>query len=124
MQHRTRLLIAALGCALCIAFDAGVASAQISPFRRSYDRVDLTDEDMQLMNRAVGDLNGGTAGQKAAWDNPNTGTSGTIEIVRTFEKQGMACQKRRYTFKNNKKPTPETFVLDMCRLPSGEWKIV
>jgi surface antigen len=126
MQHRSGFLFAVLGAALCVAIDVAGAGAQINPFRRSTDRVDLTPEDLQLMNRAVSSLSSGDtrAGQKAAWENPDSGTSGTIEIVKTFEKQGMPCQKRRYSFRNERKSATDTFVLDMCRLPSGEWKIV
>jgi hypothetical protein len=127
MLHRNRsgLRFATLAAALWCLVDAGGASAQINPFGRN-SRFDLTQEDMQLMSRAASGFNTAPVkpGQKAAWDNPTSGTSGTIEIVGTYEKQGMPCQKRRYEFRNEKTFGRSSYVLDICKLPSGEWKIV
>jgi hypothetical protein len=119
------LLFATLGAVLCLAFDPGIAGAQINPFGRN-NRFNLTNEDMQMMGNAAGALTRDAArpGQTAAWDNPATGTSGTIELLETFQKDGMPCQKRRYVFDNERKFGTSTFVLNLCRIPSGEWKVV
>jgi hypothetical protein len=119
------LLSAALGAVLCLALGPGPANAQINPFGRN-NRLNLTSEDFQIMGDAASALTRDAArpGQTATWDNPATGTSGTIELLETFQKDGMPCQKRRYVFNNERKFGTSTFVLNVCRIPSGEWKVV
>lgn len=103
-------------------FLAGMAVAQINPFGKN--PIYLNDEDLQQLGLAARQLTKPTAavGQTENWANPKTGNSGTIELLGTFEKSGLPCQKRRYVLRS-KDYGQNTYLVNMCRLPSGEWKI-
>ena len=108
---------------LTAAFLSEAAIAQVNPFRKNI--VHLTDEDLRMMSSAAQELTKPTAraAQMETWSNPKSGNSGSIELLKTFEKNAMLCQKRRYGVHNDKENKKDSFVVDVCRLPNGEWKL-
>ncbi len=98
------------------------AIAQVGPFGR--DGLNLDSEDLAAIDGAASKLGqpNSTVGQTENWQNPKTGRSGSISVLQTFERYGLPCQKRRYTVDSTVKAPGSSYVMDLCRLPSGEWK--
>lgn len=64
----------------------------------------------------------GTKGSEG-WSNPQTGTSGTVTLVRGFHRSGMECHEMRYSFNFVRPTRHQNYTLDWCRTPAGEWRI-
>jgi surface antigen len=120
---RTTAAALALGGSLVLASAAVTALAQNSPFGRS-DTMDFDNEDLAAINGAASKIGqpNSKVGQTENWQNPKTGRSGSISLLQTFERYGLPCQKRRYTVDSTVKNPGSSYVMDFCRLPSGEWK--
>jgi surface antigen len=100
------------------------AMAQINPFGRS-DTVPLDSDDIQIMRSAATKLtlNNAAIGQTETWQNPKSGRSGSVSLLQTFKKNGMLCQKRRYFVDQTVNSQASQYVMTLCRLPTGEWKL-
>jgi hypothetical protein len=120
---RTTAAALALGGSLVLASAAVTALAQNSPFGRS-DTMNLDNDDLAAISGAASKIGqpNSTVGQTENWQNPKTGRSGSISLLQTFERYGLPCQKRRYTVDKTVKDPGSSYVMDFCRLPSGEWK--
>ncbi len=103
---------------------ASTAMAQINPFGRS-DTVPLDGEDLQIMSGAASKLTrkNATVGQIETWQNPKSSRSGSVSLLQTFKKDGMPCQKRRYVVDRTVNSQATAYVMNLCRLPTGEWKL-
>jgi len=118
--------------AMMLAFGVGLAmaqpaSAQINPFRGSFANR-LTNDDFQALGDAVTSLLGRdtlTTGATEAWQNPKTGTSGTIEAGRSFKYHGYGCYALHYTvFPGGAQGlSTNRTVLNWCKTSAG-WRIV
>ncbi len=117
-------VVLALGSCLIILASTAVTMAQINPFGRA-GTIDLNNDDLQLMNGAASKLGqeNSAIGQTETWQNPKSGRSGSISLMETFQKYGLPCQKRRYVVDKTVKSQGSTYVMDLCRLPTGEWKL-
>lgn len=103
------------------------AHAQINPFRGSLANR-LTNDDFVAMNNAVTSLLGRQAlqsGETEVWNNPSTGTKGTIEVARDFKRGTWACHALRYTVYPGGADGQSTSraTLNWCKTAQG-WKIV
>ncbi len=80
-------------------------------------------DDLGIVGNVSAAMNAaGTAGSRH-WSNPKTGTSGTITLVRDFQSAGMACHELKYLFNLTHPTRRQTYTLNWCRTPDGEWKI-
>jgi surface antigen len=122
LRHlRSASVVLALGFCLVVA---SAATAQINPFRRSNAAV-LDGDDLQIMNSAASRLTqkNVSVGQTETWQNPKSGRSGSVSLLETFKKNGMLCQKRRYFVDPTVNSQASVYVMNLCRLPTGEWKL-
>lgn len=86
---------------------------------RSLDRADRLEME-QATQRS---LESAPSGQVTTWRNPDTGHSGTVEPVRTYEtSQGAYCREFQQTISVGGKV--EKAYGTACRQPDGTWKIV
>ena len=124
-EAAARLRLALGASAILCSLGAASATAQINPFRK-YGTVNLTKEDLRLMSGAASKLvqQSSKLGQTETWENPKSGNSGSISLLEVFRKNGMSCQKRRYSIRSTKAADESVYVLDFCRVPSGAWKLV
>ncbi len=104
------------------------AEAQmINPFG-TYNGPTLGKEDYKLARAAVGELlNEKTpaVGGYDTWSNPASGNHGKFTILEIFTSKGMPCRKvNAYISYGKPGSTPRSFTLNVCKLPSGEWKTV
>jgi surface antigen len=55
------------------------------------------------------------------WRNPETGSHGNAEVVKTFEHDGMRC--RRVRVHNHARGVDDVSTADMCEV-DGSWKVL
>jgi hypothetical protein len=123
-SHRWK---APLTVAVLISFWASCADAQINPFR-GYSGPTLSKEDLATGQAAAQKLlteDQAQVGRSEPWSGPTSGNAGSISVQRAFKRQGMDCRALRMDIRYKERPdAPRTFNLNVCRLQSGEWKIV
>jgi surface antigen len=82
----------------------------------------LDDRDKKMAadsaNRA---LETAPSGQSVAWNNPDSGHSGTVTPVRTYQSGGTYCREYQQTVTIDGKPQQSHGTA--CRQPDGSWKI-
>ena len=61
------------------------------------------------------------SGKPVAWNNPDSGHSGTITPVRTYQSNGQYCREYQTTVTIDNKQ--EKGYGTACRQPDGSWKI-
>src|SRR5215831_9109520 len=62
------------------------------------------------------------SGRAVAWSNPDSGHSGAVTPVRTFESNGSYCREFQQTVTIGGRP--ENSFGTACRQPDGSWRIV
>jgi surface antigen len=84
----------------------------------------LTKTDFDAMLHTLdGAVYGRAVGTVAAWRNPSTGHSGTLELMQEFRRSGQRCERIDYTIRGDGKGGPaQHWVFDSCRQPDGSWK--
>ena len=116
------MLAGSLAIVSCKTAEAQV----INPFGK-YNGPTLGKEDYKLAREAVAKLlNEKTpaVGDYDTWSNSASGNHGKYTILEIFTSKGMPCRKvNAYTYHKDDY-TPRSFTLNVCKLPSGEWKIV
>lgn len=105
---------------------AGTATAQgIDPFRRS--GFSLSRGDTELLSAAAGRFFEDEAppvGTVESWSNPKSGSRGTITLIELHSYRGMPCRRLQHDIELRGRADPFRFIVDRCRTPEGEWKIL
>ncbi len=83
----------------------------------------LRGNDLAIVTDVTNALNAGGNNGSTHWSNPKTGTSGTLTLVRGFDRGGMACHEMKYRFNFVRPTRHRNYTLDWCRDPAGEWRI-
>ncbi|TFH08055.1 MAG: hypothetical protein E4H07_08260 [Nitrosomonadales bacterium] len=99
------------------------ASSGAGPFGKN-DVMSLTREDANIMKPNWEELrDNNLVGVKKEWSNPETGRSGSMEVLKNFiDEEGRECKKMRYTFVRKGFSDTFTFMMDRCLVSDGEWK--
>ena len=83
----------------------------------------LDDRDRRMANEAAQRaLETAPSGRPVAWTNPDSGHSGTVTPVRTFESNGSFCREYQQTVTIGGRP--ENSFGTACRQPDGSWRSV
>lgn len=95
-----------------------------SPILNSIDKDvarQLTEKDLEMMvevgNRAY---QSNRIGKEYRWQNPDSGNSGSITLVRKYQLQGIECVETRITLSNKRKPLMDE-INDYCLDAEGKW---
>jgi surface antigen len=85
---------------------------------------EFTDVDWETFKtQAAIALTDNADGEQLNWTNPDTGSSGSIKPLSTFEFNAMNC--RRAAFRNvTRKGVKGGGVYNLCQLATGEWMFV
>jgi len=105
---------------------AATVHAQINPFK-GYRGPTLNKQDLALGGEAARKLldnDQAEIGKSETWTNPDTGHRGTITVLGSFQRQGMACRSVKSLVEYKPPAKPRTLTLRFCRLPTGEWKLL
>ncbi len=97
-----------------------------SPITKNIDRdvaSQITEKDLELMvdagNRA---FESGAVDRERRWENPNSGNSGSITIVRYFARQGLECIEARVRISNSRRELQDK-LNEFCRNADGRWTL-
>lgn len=66
-------------------------------------------------------LDNGADGTQKTWENPDSGASGTIKVLNTYEQNGLRC--RRTHFSNSAGGFDGAGTFNLCKVADGSWKI-
>ncbi|MDH3763601.1 MAG: hypothetical protein OEU50_21705 [Gammaproteobacteria bacterium] len=83
----------------------------------------ITERDIELMveagNRAI---KSGKPDKKWRWENPDSGNSGSIAIVKFFELKGLECIEGRVRINNRRKQIQDK-INEFCKDDEGKWTL-
>ena len=101
-----------------------LAGTLASPIAKTIDADvarQLTEEDLELLldagNQAVAS---NRPDREYLWENPNTGNSGSVAIIRYFELQGNRCVDARVRINNRRKEIFDK-LNEFCRNAEDQW---
>lgn len=120
-----RALGAATGLLLVSA--AGVSWAQpLMPLMGNVFWPGLSQDDLERMGAAAARLyEGGSIGTVERWRSPDSNNAGEVKLLRSFTSSDMPCRTLQYTVRFAKVGHKlSQYVVNWCKIPSGEWKIV
>jgi surface antigen len=121
------LFMLLLAGTLASAYSNRANAQMISPFGR-YNGPTLGKDDYKLAREAVAKLLNETTpkiGSYDTWSNSASGNHGKFTILSIFTSNGLPCRKvNSYVVYRKAGSAPRSFTLDVCKLPSGEWKTV
>jgi surface antigen len=109
---------------MVFALSAAGAEAQINPFKRT--GFELTEADVALLRAAAEKLYRGEeapVGRQEAWENSDSGNKGTVELVEIFSHGELPCRRLQHDI-TLATQSVYRFIVDRCKLPSGEWKVL
>lgn len=120
-------LAAALGGFLVMAGASPAQAQMFNPFGSNTGSV-MTKADYAAGRAAATRLlddDTPAVGRYESWTNPTSGNHGVLTIQSIFTKNDMPCRTvRSYVEYSKKGSAPYSAVLDVCKLATGEWKIV
>src|SRR5947209_1385906 len=104
------------------------AHAQINPFR-GYRGPTLSKDDLASGRAAAGKLlteDQAQVGKSEDWAGPTSGNTGSISVQRAFQKRGMECRVLRSEVRYKTAPasSPRRLDFGVCRIKTGEWKLM
>lgn len=95
------------------------------PFRGSGFQLD--EDDLALLKTAAEKLyltDGVEVGAVEAWTNPETGSHGTVKLIRKHEYKGLPCRRLQHDIELKRVSDPYRFTVDRCKVADGVWKIL
>jgi hypothetical protein len=115
-------------CSFLTAVSLAALVVSASAFGQGYRWLDtspiqhFTDEDWTLLRSTARDvLDNGADGSEDSWENSDSGASGSIKVLNTYEKDGLRC--RRTYFANSAGGFHGTGIFNLCKVADGTWKI-
>lgn len=114
-----------LAAVLLGAVAGGPVQAQLNPFTRA--GFELSQEDIDLMTAAAKKLyidESVAVGTVETWSNPESENTGSVQLIGTFEHQGLPCRRLQHDIKIKDVADPFRYIFDRCKVASGEWKLL
>jgi surface antigen len=106
---------------------AGVQAAQAQLWSPRMRQSGLAPGDITAADDAARSLyasGDAKVGQSRQWNNPATGSSGTVTLEREQQLQGMGCRTVRYDFRTAKAKGERSYTVNWCHAPDGAWRMV
>lgn len=88
--------------------------------------IELSRADLDIIHSTVdAEVHGKAVGATASWKNPATKNYGSIKLLKKYTLNGRPCETVEYTLATTRMPVrPEHYVLNSCRLPDGQWRVI
>jgi surface antigen len=110
-----------LAAALATLPAAASAAGQFGWLRASPLSV-FTEVDWEMLRKnARGTLDESPDGTTSSWENPDTGHSGSVTVLSTYEEDGRRCRKAKFT--NEARGMTGIQTHRLCKVADGTWKI-
>ncbi|TNF91679.1 MAG: hypothetical protein EP300_00135 [Gammaproteobacteria bacterium] len=82
----------------------------------------LVESDLELMVEAgERGIKSGKIGQEQRWKNPESGNSGSLTLVRTFELEGFECNEVRIRISNARQQEIQDKIDEFCLNQEDKW---
>lgn len=102
---------------------AGVIGAIAGSIIGSNIGAKMDQKDRDLANQSANSALNSTDNKKIIWTNPNSGNSGSVQVVNTGTDQaGRSCRKLEQKFMIDGKE--EKVYMDVCKNDQGQWYAV
>ena len=125
MMHTVFRLLMAICLSILLA---SKGHAQLTGFYPiGADSLSLNNADFSLLVDAANGLLRKSPlriGASTSWRNQQTGSNGTIRVTKTFHQDGMLCHTLSYETIPAATPPANTTVLNWCKTPDNQWKIL
>ena len=83
---------------------------------------ELTRQDIELINnKARVEMGDKPEGTILEWDNPKSGNSGSVTLLKRFSAEGRECRALRHVF-NVVRAESFRYKVTICLQPDGTWK--
>lgn len=114
---------AALPALLLLLLSAAPAAAQNMSFLGNSPIAYFTDEDMKLFHATgLSVLEASNSGKTQKWENPATGASGKIKVLKAFvAADGRTC--KRLGIYNKARGVEGQSKLTLCKAADGHWRV-
>ena len=88
--------------------------------------IELTKADLDIIHSTVdAEVHGKAVGATASWNNPASKNYGSIKLLKKYTLNGHPCETVEYTLATKRVPVrPEHYMLNSCRQPDGQWRII
>lgn len=104
-------------CTGALAFGGNLGFLKDAPITR------FNDEDRELFQANLTEaLETDAEGNVRRWDNPKTGSSGEIAILKRFTYADKPCRNLRFTNRTHDYPDATTQTV-MCKESDGKWRV-
>lgn len=104
-------------CTGALAFGGNLGFLKDAPVTR------FNDEDRELFQTNLTEaLETDAEGNVRRWDNPKTGSSGEIAILKRFTYENKLCRNIRFTNRTRGHPDATTQTV-MCKESDGQWRV-
>lgn len=81
----------------------------------------ITDEDFKLVSEAVGKLLASDQVDTTVWENPTSGSTGEVTLVRSYQSKGRECRALLLSFRA-KDGSEDSVKRDVCLSDEGKWE--
>ncbi len=117
------LLKFALLIALSLAAPAAAQAQMLGPTWET--NVTLTRGDLDMIKVTLAQrVHNKAAATSVSWNNPESGNSGLITILKTLTRDGRRCEEIEYRMSPPDKVRPsDRYVLTSCVQHDGTWKL-
>jgi surface antigen len=126
MMSPIRALMLAACLTLALAPGPVSGQAMFGPLGTSIVPNSMTHDDLDALAAAGAKLytpEKVTVGTVENWNNPKSGNSGTVKLIREFkQKNGMPCRRLEHRIKLAREGE-RTYTMNRCKTPEGEWKL-
>ncbi len=118
MYQRSAFVVAFVAAVLisASAFGQGYRWLETSPVKF------FTDKDWTMLKSTARKLlDSGADGAEGSWENPDSGSHGTIKVLNTYKYEGLRC--RRTHFSNSAGGFHSSGIYGLCKVADGTWKV-
>lgn len=107
--------------ATLFAFSAIVSATAQQRFGFLGESLDLSDDDVELQRKTVRNaLDNHADGKLSSWNNPDTGHSGRVQPISSYESDGLKCRDFKLEIVGAR---TRQLVLAACKQADGTWKL-
>ena len=117
-----RLMLATLALSALDVTPVAMAVIGFGEVLKGTNFAAFTDADMKLfLNTAETTVRSQPDGVEVRWNSEKSGSSGTMHVVRTYQRDGHTC--RQLGGETVVKANTEPFALTYCKDPAGRWRL-